>query len=102
LLLDLIQVFIEERDNMLGQIKQAIESGNPAALRLSAHALKGAMDHLGAKSLASLARKLEVLGESKVTAGAQDWYDQLEQQSAQLTEELLHFKNREGTDSIDF
>ena len=102
LLCDLIQVFIEERDNMLGQIKQAIDSGNPAALRLAAHALKGAMHHLGAKSLASLARKLEVLGESKLIAGAQEWYDQLEQQSEQLTEELQHFTNSTGTDSVDF
>ena len=102
LLCDLIQVFIKERDGMLGQIKQAIDSGNPAALRLAAHALKGAMHHLGAKSLASLARKLEVLGESKLIAGADEWYEQLELQSAQLTKELEHFTNNSGMDSVDF
>ena len=102
LLCDLIQVFVEERENMMAQVWQGIQSGSPAQLRLSAHAMKGALNHLGATSVASIARKLEVLGESELVVGAEEWYRQLEQQTKQLTEELETFTNESGKDSAGF
>ncbi len=91
LLCELIDVFVEERDNMMGEIRGALEVADVLELRRSAHALKGALHHLGAKTTAATARQLEQLGESGTVAGAAKWLKALDEQTKQLTIELVAF-----------
>ena len=65
LLKDLVGVFLSEQSSMLTKVTAAIESGDSAQLRLSAHSLKGAAGHLGASDVAKVAGELEIAGENR-------------------------------------
>ncbi len=99
LLGDLIQVFNEERDSMLNEISQAILNNDARELRRSAHAIKGALTHLGAKRVAEIAGQLESMGQSENVTDAPTILEQLEKQTKQLTEELQTFTNNFGRES---
>ncbi len=62
LMKDLIGVFFEECPRGIEQIRRAIDSGDAALLRRSAHALKGAILLFGAESAADAAERLEAMG----------------------------------------
>ncbi len=94
LLCDLVKVFLGERDNMLRDINNAIENEDASELRRSSHALKGALNHLGIKSAASLALQLERMGEQSELQQARTLYSQLQDVFQPLTEELEHFTNK--------
>lgn len=66
LLKDLVGVFLSEQSSMLAKVSAAIESGDSAQLRLSAHSLKGAAGHLGALKVSRLAGELEIAGENRL------------------------------------
>ncbi|MEM7456688.1 MAG: response regulator [Planctomycetota bacterium] len=70
LLRDLISVFLEDRERMVADIQSAIETQNAKELRVSAHSLKGALNHLGARQAADIALALEETGSSGTTDGA--------------------------------
>ena len=53
--------------------------------------MKGALNHLGAKTAADMAKKLELLGESGEVNGSQDWFEKLDDETKQLTVELETF-----------
>ena len=76
---------------MVAEIRVAIETTDAAELRRSAHAMKGALNHLGAQSTANTARKLEMAGESGEINGADELFQQLDQETKQLTAELETF-----------
>jgi len=59
LLMDLMRVFLKERDGMLGAVEKAAAEKDVQNLRISAHSLKGALGHLGALSASELARQIE-------------------------------------------
>ena len=64
LLTELITVFLGDQDTLVSNISNAISDGNANELRLSAHSLKGALTHLGAREPARLASILEEIGAS--------------------------------------
>ena len=59
LLIDLINVFLKERDNMMEAVAESIASESDQQLRISAHSLKGALAHLGALNASEKACQLE-------------------------------------------
>ncbi len=59
LLMDLMKVFLKERDGMLASVEKASADQDVQNLRISAHSLKGALGHLGALSASELARQIE-------------------------------------------
>ena len=91
LLCDLIDVFVEERSNMIVDIRVAIDNASSVDLRRSAHAIKGALSHLGAQSTADTARKLEMIGENGDVSGSEELFKKLDDQTKQLTVELEIF-----------
>jgi len=62
LLEELVFVFLSDRDTLVSNISNAIKDGNANELRLSAHSIKGALTHLGAREPAMLASMLEEIG----------------------------------------
>ena len=59
LLIDLINVFLTERENMIGAVDESIANESDQKLRISAHSLKGALGHLGALNASEKLCELE-------------------------------------------
>ena len=64
LLKELIEVFLAERPQMMERINRSAVGGQSQNLRVSAHSLKGALAHLGAREASSMAGMLETMGAS--------------------------------------
>ncbi len=74
LLRELIEVFLQERDEMLGAIRKAIETRDAKELRRASHSLKGALTHLGIPGPAEFARQIE----DSATDSEVDWESSLQ------------------------
>jgi len=61
LLIDLIQVFLKEKDTMVEAVDKGIQAKDEQNVRIAAHSLKGALGHLGALSASEKANELETL-----------------------------------------
>ncbi len=59
------------------RIRQAIAASDPEALGKAAHALKGSSATVGAKTLAALAKELEMLGKAGNVAPAPEVFGRL-------------------------
>ena len=94
LLRELIKVFLKDRDTLVGNIRNAIEAGNDKELRLSAHSIKGALSHLGARDAAGLAMKLESLATEQDLTGAKEVFDEFANSLGPLTSEMNEFIGR--------
>jgi HPt (histidine-containing phosphotransfer) domain-containing protein len=93
LLLELIKVFLAERETMMGEIASAIKSVDAKELRRSAHSLKGALIYLGAQQAANLASELETIGKNNELSTARRQFDALRLAVERLTVELQRFTN---------
>jgi len=95
LLADLMRAFLKDRDSMVGSIEKAILEKNSNEMRLSAHSIKGALTHLGARSTAMLAEKLEKIGASQSLddnlGQAGEVLDDLKADLVPVTNEMLEF-----------
>ncbi len=92
LLKELIEIFLQERESMLHDLNAAIANGLADDIQRAAHSLKGALNHLGATSVARLAERVEKLeGHERNQASA--FADQLQNELNQLTVELQRFTN---------
>ena len=92
LLQDLIDIFIAESSKMVNEIAASIQAKDQKELRRTAHAVKGALRHLGAESVAESAVQLEKMGEEEIFDGAEEHLNTLREQIEQLTTELRGFK----------
>jgi two-component system, sensor histidine kinase and response regulator len=72
LLGELLTIFVEDAPMRMAEIRQAIARGEAAALRHSAHSLKGALKVLGASAAAGQALRLELLGQEGQVIGADE------------------------------
>ena len=59
LLIELIEVFLKEKDSMLAAVEKAMDADDEQNTRISAHSLKGALGHLGALTASETAGRLE-------------------------------------------
>ncbi len=74
LLAELIEIFVAEYSTTLNAIRNAIDSGDAKALRMSEHQMKGSLRYFGKTAASELARRLEDLGRSGQVDGAQSWW----------------------------
>jgi HPt (histidine-containing phosphotransfer) domain-containing protein len=91
LLQALARRFLEQVPHLLAEVHAAILLGDGRALERTAHQLKGAAAHFGARGVCSAAAELEVLGREGKLAGAATAYGALEQAVARLREALAEF-----------
>src|SRR5215208_4672599 len=63
-------VFLEDAPLSMGALKQAVQNGDAAQVRLTAHALKGAAANISAEELRGAAHDLEMMGASEQLADA--------------------------------
>lgn len=83
--------FLEEADDMLDQIKHAIENTDAAALDESAHKLKGTLKYLAAGPASEEAYKLEKMGKSGEMDQAGDVYPRLVEECEALKEFMKNY-----------
>jgi PAS domain S-box-containing protein len=69
---ELLQVFVQDCQNQLPRLRQAVAAGNAEDLRKIAHRLKGASANVGAHAFSQAARELEHLGVQLAQQGSLD------------------------------
>ena len=92
LLVELINVFLSEKENMLNGLRNSYEAAQYESTKRGAHSIKGTLHHLGVAQVAEIAGKLEELDEINWDQGAL-LIDELQKQINQLTIELERFTN---------
>jgi len=88
LLREILAVFFESSDEILGEVRAAVRKGDSGALHRTAHQLKGALANLGARAASEAARELEILGREQVLSGVEDSLDALDREIQRLLPEL--------------
>jgi CheY-like chemotaxis protein len=76
-LVELIDSFLEEAPQLLGELKQFVEDGDAAGVRRVAHSLKSNGADFGATTFAELCKELEMVGKSGELEGAADLLAQI-------------------------
>ena len=85
---ELIETFLEDAPRLLGQLREAVESGDAATVRLVAHGLKSNGAEFGATAFAELCRELEALGKSGQLDGAAALLERIEAGYTPVASEL--------------
>jgi two-component system sensor histidine kinase/response regulator len=62
LVIELFRLFAEDTPKRIAAARTAVEKGDPVALHLAAHSLKGSAANMGATAFADLCAKLESIG----------------------------------------
>ena len=85
---DLVNEFLEDTTKLLANLQQAVQTGDPVALRRDAHALKSSSANMGAMTLSGFARDMERLGGEGVTEPAVSLVEQATTEFVTVRSEL--------------
>jgi PAS domain S-box-containing protein len=85
LLKTVVGIALDECPKLLEGIRQAIAKGDPMALKLSAHTLKGSVRYFGPSKAFDLAFELEKMGKEQEFESANDTFSLLEKEMEQFT-----------------
>jgi HPt (histidine-containing phosphotransfer) domain-containing protein len=77
-LAELMDTFLAGAPQLLADMRQAVEGGDAAGLRLAAHSLKSNSTDFGAMALSNLCWEVEVLGKAGTLDGAAELIAQAE------------------------
>jgi two-component system, sensor histidine kinase and response regulator len=80
LLKDLIEMFLEDTEERLGKLREAVREGDAESLRHEAHSLRGSSANMGAPAMARISRDLERAGDSDDLGDAPGLLGSLEQE----------------------
>ena len=69
-----LEDFVGDYPEMLADIRDAVDAGDPSALNGSAHAFKGTLKYLAAGEAADIAFQLESMGKNGNLEGADETY----------------------------
>jgi two-component system sensor histidine kinase/response regulator len=94
LLRDVVEAFLEEAPQLLGQIRKAIDEADQAVLLRAAHTIKGSLRFFGAHVGYEHAFRLETMGRRGELEDAAETLAILEAQWARITPVLLDFVGR--------
>ena len=84
----LVDIFIAQSPSLLHDIREAIEAGNPVALRRAVHALKGTISNFPHGSARVVATRMEAIGFEEDLAAAREALPLLEQEIGRLRKVL--------------
>lgn len=89
LVTELIDIFLDDLPSRLAAIRSAVDLGDPKAIRLAAHSLKGGAASIGAARLAALSAALEAQGRSGEVATAATYVAPIERAAADVAPALI-------------
>jgi len=95
LLAELAELFIEDSQKLLAQIKEAIVRGDARVLERVAHTLKGSVGNFSAKTAREAALKLEEMGRNSELADVDQAYTRLDKEISRLCSTLQTFTKKE-------
>jgi len=87
----LLDLFSTDAPTTMDMIRSAVGANNPAALRSTAHKIKGSLSVLGAPAAMQVALKLETMGRTGNMQDAPATFAALERELARLYPELTQF-----------
>jgi CheY-like chemotaxis protein/HPt (histidine-containing phosphotransfer) domain-containing protein len=88
LVLALIESTLQDAPQLLRQMRQALETEDPKALKLAAHTLKSLANNFGAAALATICKELESMGKAGTFEGAEEQIGQAETEYEQVRSAL--------------
>jgi HPt (histidine-containing phosphotransfer) domain-containing protein len=91
LLCELMKVFIEEQASLVAAVQNAIATKNGKELRLRAHSIKGALNHLGAIHCGKLAASLEKMGNDDLFLETENVFEEFIQALQPVGSEMNKF-----------
>jgi len=91
LLKQIISIFLETGPGLVADIRAAIDSGDPAALRETAHRLKGTLDNFGAHRARTAAFNLEKIGEAGDLSAGSKALVEIEAEVKRFMDAILSF-----------
>jgi two-component system sensor histidine kinase/response regulator len=94
LLDELVGVIRQEGPQLVAAVRGAIEQGDAAALKLSAHTLKGSLSNFAAAQAVEAARRLEMIGKKGDLSDAPQALSMLEQELDRFMPELEAWNSR--------
>ncbi|MCY2950484.1 MAG: response regulator [Planctomycetota bacterium] len=97
LLKTVVEAALEEIPRLMAAICQAIASSDAAALRLSAHTLKGSLRYFGQSRVCEELLRLEKMGQDRNLRGAAEVYQMLEPAMRRATQCLQDYLQQRGT-----
>ena len=89
LLGEVIDIFLENCPDLLGDVREAVRSRDGEAVERAAHSLKGAAGTIYALEVAAIARRLETMGREDELKDVQEIHAMLEDQVHRLESVLL-------------
>jgi len=93
LLRELMKVFIKDQESLVNAVRIAVTTEDGKELKLRAHSIKGALNHLGAVQSAKLAEALEEMGTNGQFTDAQNTFDEFVQTLHPVSHEMNRFIN---------
>lgn len=97
-LASLIDSFCASAPELLAALRQALQQGDAAALRLAAHSLKSNSANFGATTLQQACRELELLGKANQLAEAAAWLAQVEAEYPHVEAALRKLQSEAGVE----
>ncbi len=98
LLLDLANLFQNEYQNILSELKKAVETKDMDALQSITHKMKGAGANLGAKGVAKICYNLEMKAKTNELIGIEELVSALQKIMKQTLEEFAGYFSRQNKD----
>jgi HPt (histidine-containing phosphotransfer) domain-containing protein len=97
LLREVVGLFLDSAPDLMGAVREAVESGTAPALERAAHSLKGSAANLGAESVREASFALEQIGRENRLAAALPALARLESELNQLCDTLRGLRQPELT-----
>ncbi len=85
---DLIQIYVADSVQRIGEIEEALDSGDSRKLTIAAHSLKGSSANFGAQELRRLSESIEMIGRQGTVTGAAAQVPALSEEFARVKAEL--------------
>jgi CheY-like chemotaxis protein/HPt (histidine-containing phosphotransfer) domain-containing protein len=85
---DLFNAFLNNATTTIELLRQAACAGDAKGLTETAHSLKGSSRDVGARSLADISERLEMLGRNESVAGASELTDEVEREFSRVKDAL--------------
>ena len=92
LAVEIIGIFREQIPKLLGDIQNAVETGDTVKLQQAAHTLKGASGNVGALMIYEVALFLETVGENNEMFQAADLLEKLKTAVQAFEQATVHLK----------
>jgi HPt (histidine-containing phosphotransfer) domain-containing protein len=91
LLRELMELFLKNTPRTLAALRSGVETVKPKEVEAAAHALKGTLGHLAARTAAATAEELESRGRRGNLKGAERLLQRLERQVGEAQQQLAAF-----------